>query len=353
MKYIALLVLAFGIVFYFGLKANQSLPLQPSATDIPTPSQSPVQKATSAIFVPYWSFTRTTNADEFDQVFYFGIAVDETGVNTQEIGYKKLAQFASTIPKEKETLLVVRMIDQENNFAVLKNPKVQEEIINQTTTLAKQYSFEGIALDLEVSSLPFESITKQITTFTKLFYDKAKKENLQFNVLLYGDTFSKIRPYDVVELRNYTDHILLMAYDFHKANGNPGPNFPFSGKETYGYDFQTMVTDFLNLVPKEKLGVVFGMFGYDWIVDDQNESVGLATSLSLNQMQRRFVDGCNFSDCSAVRDSTSAEMKVEYIDQSGKKHVVWFEDKESYLKKKEFLEQKGITNISFWAYSYF
>lgn len=354
MKYVAfLLVLIFAVVFYFGPKTDRTVPSQPKATDIPASSQSPIQTPTKAIFVPYWSFTSVINANEFDQVFYFGIAVNETGINTQEKGYTKLAQFASAIPKEKETILVVRMINQENNFSVLKNEKVQKDIVNQTLLLANKYDFDGIALDLEVSSLPFESITKQINTFTKLFYGSAKKESLQFDVLLYGDTFAKIRPYDVSVLRNYADHILLMAYDFHKAGSDPGPNFPFGGKDRYGYDFQTMTTDFLNLVPKEKLGVVFGMFGYDWTVDDQGESVGQAVSLSLNQAQRRFVNGCQFAQCSLKRDETSAETKVEYVDQKGQKHVVWFEDEESVAKKQEFLKQKGITNVSFWAYSYF
>lgn len=353
-KYVlALIVLVLGIFLSFGLRENATLLQAPNATNTPKPSQSPVQKATTALFVPHWSFTSAINADKFDQVFYFGIAANETGINTQESGYKKLAQFKNAVPKEKETILVVRMINQEKNFSVLKNEKVQKDIVNQTLLLANKYDFDGIALDLEVSSLPFESITKQINTFTKLFYRSAKEESLQFDVLLYGDTFSKLRPYDVSVLQNYADHILLMAYDFHKANASPGPNFPLSGKEIYGYDFQTMVTDFLNLVLKEKLGVVFGMFGYDWTVDANGEPVGQAESLSLHQMEQRFVNDCQQAQCSVSRDAASAETKVEYIDQNRQKHIVWFEDEESVAKKQEFLKQKGITNVSFWAYSYF
>lgn len=352
-KYVlALIVLVLGIFLSFGLRENATLLQAPNATNTPKPSQSPVQKATTALFVPHWSFTSAINADKFDQVFYFGIAANETGINTQESGYKKLTQFADAT-KGKQKILVVVMINQERNFSILKKEKVQTSIINETIALAKQYDFDGVALDLEVTSLPFASITTQINTFVQHFYESSKKEKLQFTILLYGDTFAKLRPYDVSVLQNYADHILLMAYDFHKAGSNPGPNFPFGGKDRYGYDFQTMVTDFLNLVLKEKLGVVFGMFGYDWTVDANGEPVGQAESLSLHQMEQRFVNDCQQAQCSVSRDAASAETKVEYIDQNRQKHIVWFEDEESVAKKQEFLKQKGITNVSFWAYSYF
>ncbi|MBI2431071.1 MAG: hypothetical protein HYV39_03590 [Candidatus Levybacteria bacterium] len=219
-------------------------------------------------------------------------------------------------------------------------------MIDESIAIAKQYNFEGIVLDLEISSLPFASVTEQMNSFVEEFSKAAKKENLTFSMMFFGDTFFKLRPYDVTVLRQYLDIVFVMAYDFHKANANPGPNFPFP-------DFTLMVQDFLNIVPKEKLVIVFGMFGYDWEIDEHNKSVEQARAVTLTVAKKQFLDQCIFRNCKVLRDEKSKETTVTYIDKNGDKHIVWFEDEESVAKKTEFLKEKGINSVGFWAYSYF
>ena len=82
---------------------------------------------------------------------------------------------------------------------------------------------------------------------------------------------------------------MIMAYDFHKVKGNPGPNFPLNGKETYGYDLQKMTDDFLQFVPPEKLTIIFGLFGYDWVIDDKNNALQSGEALSYLQIKQKFL----------------------------------------------------------------
>src|SRR5207249_3980016 len=121
----------------------------------------------------------------------------------------------------------------------------QEKVITQAIKLSKDNSFKGIVLDLEITAIPFDSLIKQVNIFTNSFYKAAKKNALSFSITLYGDTFYRIRPFDVKTLVQNSNNIMIMAYDFHKVKGNPGPNFPLNGKETYGYDLQKMTDDFL------------------------------------------------------------------------------------------------------------
>lgn len=320
------------------------------------PSQlkpSTVQKESKSLFVPYWSLGgEKISNDDYDQLIYFGIGVDKNGINRQDSGYKKISQFVELTKEHSDKLLAVRMVDTEVNFAILKNKEMQKKIIEEVISLSKKYSFKGVVLDLEVSSFPFSSITAQINEFVADFYKSAGQQNLKFNLTLYADTFSRMRSYDVASLSQNTDRIMLMAYDFHKAKGDPGPNFPLNGNEVYGYDFKIMINDFLNLVSAQKLTVIFGLFGYDWIVDEGGKSIKQAESLSYNQVKERFLNSCSFRNCIIKRDEQSAETKVSYTAGSDD-HIVWFEDLESVKKKKEFLKEKGIKSISFWAYSYF
>jgi spore germination protein len=144
-----------------------------------------------------------------------------------------------------------------------------------------------------------------------------------------------------------------MAYDFHKSNGSPGPNFPLHGKNTYGYDFTSLMTDFTNEVRPDKLSVVFGMFGYDWQVNSKGEAEDTGVSVSDNNAQKRFISHCDFSQCAVVRDPVSEEIKVTYRDEDGDLHEVWFEDESSIAKKKEYLKSIGVSSTSYWAYSFF
>ncbi len=305
------------------------------------------------LFVPYWGQTAQRIPESFgDELVYFGIAPGENGIDKEETGYLGLDRFEA-ISEGRDTLLALRMIEQERSFAILKDKALQKRIIDDSIAAVKQHNFDGIVLDLEISSLPFASITNQMNTFVEEFSKAVKKEKLSFSMMFYGDTFYRLRPYDTIILSKHVDYVMIMAYDFHKAKVDPGPNFPLSGKEVYGYDFMLMVHDFLNIVPKEKLVIVFGMFGYDWRVDEDEKSLAQAKAVTLTVAKKQFLTTCIFRQCKVQRSEISAETTASYIDSSGNKHIVWFEDEESVAKKTEFLKEKGINMVGYWAYSYF
>ncbi len=366
---VGFLLLIFGAYLFQTDKKEQTRQVLPAADAIVSPT-SEVQKTNNEparqrlspqataggkkfLFVPYWGQTAEKIPDLYgNTLIYFGIAPNSSGIDTKDDGYLGLARFEA-ISKGRETLLTLRMVDKDINFLILKDKKLQEKIIADTTKIARQYGFSGIVLDLEISSLPFAIVTDQMDNFAQDFSKAAKKEHLTFSMMFFGDTFYRIRPYDTLVLRQYLDMVFVMAYDFSKAKGDPGPNFPFGGKETYGYDFTVMVNDFLNIVPKEKLVIVFGMFGYDWTVDDQNKSIKQAQAQTLTVAKKQFIEQCLLKNCSVRRDEQSSETTVMYIDKEGNNHTVWFEDEESVAKKREFLKEKGIKSVGYWAYSYY
>lgn len=170
---------------------------------------------------------------------------------------------------------------------------------------------------------------------------------------LYGDNFYRSRPYEVAKLAEIADEIMLMSYDFHKSFGEPGPNFPLNGREKYGYDFKLMVSDFTQVVPPSKLSVIFGMFGYEWIVDDKGRPLKSATAVTLNQINDRYLPECTLKDCKITRDNESAETTITFLDDQNRKHIIWYEDTESMALKEKFIQQHGISKIGYWAYGYY
>ena len=357
MKQIGFVIACLSLFIGFYIYKHGISPGTPAEKKIvvsPSPHPTIAKKqGKQSLFVPYWTIgTGLVAAEEYDELIYFGIAPSETGIDKTDAGFSVLTTFIKTGGKQKK-ILTIRMTDSRTNSAVLENREWQNRIATEAARIAKDNAFDGVLLDFELASLSFDSVIKKISDFTTTVEKAVKAENLTFGITIYGDTFYRLRPYNVSQLQQSADKVYIMMYDFSKARENPGPNFPLSGKDSYGYDVVTMITDFSNIVPKEKITVVFGMFGYDWPVDKAGKSTQNATSISFNEAQQKFITKCVPANCVVKRDEKSGELRAEYDDINGIHHVVWFEDTESVEKKKEYLLKNGITSFAFWAYSYF
>lgn len=314
-----------------------------------------------SVFIPYWSIaTEAAQLKQYDKVYYFGVTTANLGINRRDTGYLNLKNFIKVVDSTQESVLVLRMLDENDIHTVLDSENLQNKIIDDLIDLAQENQFQGIALDLEISTLFPESVEGKISQFALRLFNSAKKVKLKTSLIVYGDAFYRKRPYDLVVLAAQVDEVAVMAYDYHKSRGEPGPNFPFLGKEKYGYDFQTMVGDFIKVVPKQKLTIIFGMFGYEWSVDEKKKPVMPAKSLSLNEIKTKFLEKCEWQDCVIKRDELSGETEINYITSQLKDdfaylyyHIVWFEDEQSVKIKSDWLKQQGITNVAFWAYGYF
>jgi len=343
-----------GLILLIFLKPFSSHPKQERSVKVSTLStrNQPVhQKKT--LFVPYWTISNEPLDNTYDTYIYFGTEANADGTMTKDTAYKAIDRFLAVTNKKKQRLLGIRMINTDTNQIVLKDLSLQQKIISQSIQLAKEKGFNGIVLDFEISALGFGSVTKTITDFETSFANTAKKQQIMFYATMYGDTFFRFRPFDVKTIASRADGIMIMAYDFHKANGNPGPNFPLKDNQQEGYDFETMVADFLQQVSPDKITVIFGQYGYDWQVDDKGNSLSQAVALSDNQIKQKFLDACPFTGCNILNDAVSAETKITYVDSEKHMHIVWFENMQSTNKKIQFLTLKDINSVAYWAYSYF
>ncbi len=312
-------------------------------------------QAERSLFVPYWQLDgqnqelRSKNQG-YDRYIYFGVAGTTEGVPEDDPGYEHMEGFISMTKGSR--WLTVRMTDSAVNDDVLSNKESQIKIVDDAVRIAKQYGFDGLVLDFEYSSV-FGGKVKEVTSFYKLFSENTKSANLKFAITLYGDVFYRKRPYEVAQIEKYTDEIMIMAYDLHKSRGEPGPNFPLSSGKKYGYGYDLLFADLEKYVPAEKITVIFGMYGYDWKVDEQGRPISLASSITTAQVIANYVNKCESFNCTQLKDPISGETEINYVDKDGKYHVIWFENEESVEKKEKFLRQRGVGSSAFWAYGYF
>lgn len=325
---------------------------------------SPIKAFDTALFIPYWTLDQLDTDDlsvpvkdqtEKKTLLYFGITPQSDGsINKTDPGYRSLNHdfISSSIQKEKK-MLVLRMINNDINSALLDSQEKQNKLINEVVEVALKNGFDGVVIDLEVSILPTRELVGKISVFGEIASRKLHAQNLIAALAIYGDTFYRARPYDLTQLSKHIDMFYLMAYDLHKAGGNPGPNFPLSGREVYGYDFESMTADFRRSVSDNQLTVVFGMYGYDWWVDEKRRPIRPAEALTTSEIKEKFLNDCQLQNCVVRRDEKSSETEINYVDNSAGFHIVWFEDEKSVEKKIEYLKENGIGSVAFWAAGYY
>lgn len=277
-------------------------------------------EVTKAIFVPDWNLTEEAILHNgYDRWIYFG-------------GKEKLPLFVDSF-QDKNLWMTIKV----DSIADLEDVDLQAYDLNK---------IRGVVLDLEINGIATEKFKDQINEGVEKVYANAKAYNLQMALAVYGDLFYRKRPYDLKTLNNFTDEVMVMAYDFHKSYGEPGENYPYE-------DFLIMVDSYLETVPAEKLTVIFGMYGYDWTLKD-GKPLKPAQSLSLFQIRSRFLKKvCLEDNCKVKTNESTKEKSVSYTGEDGYEHVVYFEDEESVDLKIEYLRQKGIGSTAFWAWGNF
>ncbi len=348
-----------GIFIYFNQYKTQPahqtsdkrvLSAHQEPTAAPTPT--PVASGTKSLFVPSWSsFPDGETFDGYDRLIYFGVTVTKEGI-TKDDAYEKLKDFTAAAGS-KPVWLTVKMIDTDANARILNATTSWDTIASDTVALVGDHHLKGVVLDLEMSAMASEGLVSRITDFVKKYHEVLHAKNIPLAIAIYGDVYYRKRPFNMVELGKTGDEIMIMAYDFHKSYGEPGPNFPLGGRDTYGYDFSTLLTNFTDQVPASKLTIIYGMYGYDWIVDEKKRPIKPAKAVTLNEVRKTFIQSCEKKNCLVRRDDVSAETEVDYIDEYTNYHIVWFEDEESAKRKAEAMGKKGIGSTAYWAYGYY
>ena len=201
-------------------------------------------------------------------------------------------------------------------------------------------AYRGLSLDLENMT------------------DPAVPAYLQFIHDLYGDMHARnLRLYVNVEIgadddfikqvAANSDGLLLMNYDEHEENGDPGPiaSQPW---------FLNNLRRVMKIVPKEKIICSVGNYGYDWVmsIPDPTDkkhpkpTVLRTDDLSVQDAWQRASD----SDADLDLDYDSLNPHFSFIDvDKHVRHVVWFLDGVTLLDEMRGARALGIQTFALWS----
>ncbi len=219
---------------------------------------------------------------------------------------------------------------------VLSSPTIRQRLIDNIDELLRSRNYAGVNIDFEL--VPAEE-RDHFTTFLRELRNRIKPAGYSISVALpfktSDDSPSWNRGYDYRGIGSAVDFVFLMAYDWHEASSQPGPVAPINKvRKTVNYAIQTMGAN------KVILGVP--RYGYDWTMSN-------GTSVSAKAIS--VADAYKTAMSHNVPISYSAEYQqpfFTYWDDTGRRHVVWFEDARGLAQKLQLITDRRLRGIGSW-----
>jgi len=225
---------------------------------------------------------------------------------------------------------------------VNKRTALRQQIVRFLTAFKGpkgEWVYPGLSLDIE--NLPDDADTAYLSFIQELYADMHPR-----NLRLYVNIAFSTEDDDLKLIAANSDGILLMNYDEHDIDSNPGP---VASQEWFVDNLRRV----MKVVPKEKLICSLGSYGYDSTLTIPNPKASkhfkptvLSTDvLSVSEAWQRASD----SEVDLDLDDDSLNPHFEYIDEDrNERHVVWFLDGVTLLNELRAARGLGLQTFALW-----
>ena len=223
---------------------------------------------------------------------------------------------------------------------VLQDPGKSAALRDQLMRFLVAYpAYHGLSLDFE--SLP-DAAGPAYLSFIQALYAQMHPRSLRLYVNVSASTSAS----DLKSIAANSDGVILMNYDQHEVNSNPGP---IASQDWFAANLRRV----LRSVPKQKLICAVGNYGYDWTMSMPNPKsrrhfkpqVLDTEDLSVSDAWQEAADaGANLD-----LDYDSLNPHFEYIDEDAHvRHVVWFLDAVTLLNEMRSARALGLQTFALW-----
>jgi peptidoglycan-N-acetylglucosamine deacetylase len=230
--------------------------------------------------------------------------------------------------------------------AILADPvrraALRLQIIRFLTALP---AYRGLSLDIE--SLDDDSYPAYLSFIQELYADMHARK-----LVLYVNVAASTEDDDLKQIAANCDGVILMNYDEHEAESDPGP---VASQNWFVDNLRRAMKD----VPKQKLICAVGNYGYDWTLTIPDAKKGSdakkgkqvkpkvldTEDLQVNEAWQRASD----ADADLDLDYNTLNPHFEYIDEdSNQRHVVWFLDAVTLLNEMRAARALGLQTFALW-----
>src|SRR5262249_47208113 len=207
--------------------------------------------------------------------------------------------------------------------ALLNDAEARTNLVDNVYSNLREHGFAGVNLD-------FEGLARtDRDRMVQLMHELRAKLHPD-GLLLTQSVPARDDAYDLPRLAEAADYLVVMAYDEHSQFGMPGP----VASRSWFWDQIAALRD----LPREKLIIGVGNYGYDWTAGAQEATVVTFADVMAAARSRHGA---------VVWDEKTGNPVFRY--QAGPdEHEVWFLDAVTVLNQARIAASAGVRGIGVW-----
>lgn len=321
-------------------------------------------------FLPYWNFRYHEEIDyqALTHLAMFGLSYEESGAirrreaDYMEPGWRQLnSNTASQIISKAhaagiKVTLTMTAFDNATMEAILTDQQARTRCIDETLEFMTEQGYDGINLDFEYVGTPTAEIRQAMTVFTKQLATRLKQTDPQahLSVSVYADSADNNRLWQIDELGQIVDHLVVMTYDFHRPSSQiAGPVAPvFGAGQLWKDDIVTLIAKHMsqNEPGKILLGVPF--YGYQWQTKSSEYQSPTVPRTGRTASFRRISE-ILASDLEVTEgfNATALSPWLSFVD-GGRTYQIYYDDLRSLGYKYDLVNQSQLGGVAIWALGY-
>ena len=215
----------------------------------------------------------------------------------------------------------------------LNNPEARARFRREIGLFLATDHYRGLMIDFE--SFPKKGQPGYVALLNELSSDLHGK-----GMKLYVSVQVRNEDYDYSAISSAADGVVIMNYDEHFPGGTPGP---VASQDWFTDNLESAVQE----IPKEKLIVAIGNYGYDWVERPKTGKLPPGMADKSVSVQEAWI-GSRDSEEDVDFDGDALNPHFSYEDDDHFRHDVWFLDAVTALNEMRAAQTLGIQTFALW-----
>lgn len=249
---------------------------------------------------------------------------------------------------EEEVLLLNNLKGRNSIIPLIQNYRLKSKVSNMIVTTSevwksvkqnldrylKKSGYRGINFNLEgVKKENKKQLNNFIEEMSDFFHSADYQLELSIPAKVADNRSEWAGAYEYDKLGKLVDRVIIMAYDYHWVNGPPGAIAPLPW-------VQDVIDYALIKISPAKIYLGVPCYGYDWIINNKENSAQGLSFYQVMNIREKYNSNLEW-------DQESQTPYLKYKNNKGK-HEVWFENKNSILKKIDLVKKFQLQGAAFW-----
>ncbi len=215
----------------------------------------------------------------------------------------------------------------------LNNPQARARFRREIAIFLASDHYRGLMIDFE--SFPKKGQAGYVALLNELSTDFRAK-----GLKLYVSVQVRNEDYDYKAIAAAVDGVVIMNYDEHFPGGTPGA---VASQDWFVDNLDSAVEE----IPKEKLIVAIGNYGYDWVEKPKKGKLPPGEVDKNVSVQEAWI-GSRDSEEDIDFDGDALNPHFSYEDDGHFRHDVWFLDAVTALNEMRAAQSVGIQTFALW-----